>query len=55
MCTQSLEIERPQAKCLIYETDPSEDSSIGSTDWYHGGRGFKSHQGRESFPESNLK
>ena len=27
------------------------DSSIGSTsDWYHGGHGFKSRQGRESFP-----
>ena len=35
--------------------DPNLDSSIGSTlAWHHGGRGFKSWQGREPFPDSNL-
>ena len=40
----------PLTTVNVFETNPSLDSSIGSTSaWYHGGCKFKSRQGRGFF------
>ena len=52
MCNNMIVLMKYKVNC----NHPSPDSSIGSTSaWYHGGCGFKSWQGIESFPDSNLK
>ena len=41
-------VSKNKTKSKFFLKDPSLESSISSTSaWYHGGRGFKSRQGRE--------